>query len=78
MKNLLKLLLFVFVFSNTLTTTAQEESLDQNYFQLSPRIGYDFPTYKNKTPYIDYKGGVDLGLSLDYYWNWFGIGADFD
>lgn len=78
MKNLLKLLLFVFIFSNTLTTTAQDEPLDQNYFQLSPRIGYDFPTYKNKTPYIDYKGGIDLGLSLDYYWNWFGIGADFD
>lgn len=78
MKNLLKLVLMLFVFANTFSTMAQEESLDRNYFQLSPRIGYDFPTYKNNTPYIDYKGGIDLGLSLDYYWNWFGLGFDFD
>ena len=77
MKNSLKLLL-LFVFANTFFTLAQDEPLDKNYFQLSPRIGYDFPTYNNNTPYIDYKGGLDLGLSLDYYWNWFGLGFDFD
>ncbi|WP_452227548.1 OmpA family protein [Lacinutrix cladophorae] len=78
MKNLLKLVLMLFVFANTFSAMAQQEPLDRNYFQLSPRIGYDFPTYKNNTPYIDYKGGIDLGLSLDYYWNWFGLGFDFD
>lgn len=57
---------------------AQDVPLDQNYFQLSPRVGYDFPDYNNNTPYIDYNGGLDLGLSLDYYWNWFGLGVDFD
>ena len=76
MKNLFKLLLIAFVFASAFITNAQQE--DTNYFQLSPRIGYDFPSYDNNTPYIDYKGGLDLGLSLDYYWNWFGIGFDFD
>ena len=76
MKNLFKLLLIAFVFASAFTTNAQQE--DTNYFQLSPRIGYDFPSYDNNTPYIDYKGGLDLGLSLDYYWNWFGLGFDFD
>lgn len=67
-----------FVFANVFSAMAQDEPLDRNYFQLSPRIGYDFPSYNNNTPYIDYKGGPDFGLSLDYYWNWFGVGADFD
>lgn len=48
----------------------------QNGFQFAPRVGYDFPTYKNNTPYIDYKGGIDLGFSADYYWNWIGVGFD--
>lgn len=78
MKNLIKLLGLVVVFASTFSTMAQEEPLDKNYFQLSPRVGYDFPTYNNDTPYIDYKGGMELGLSLDYYWNWFGLGADVD
>ena len=76
MKNLFKFLLIAFVFASAFITNAQQE--DTNYFQLSPRIGYDFPSYDNNTPYIDYKGGLDLGLSLDYYWNWFGLGFDFD
>ena len=76
MKTLLKFLLIVFVFASAFTTNAQQD--DNNYFQLSPRIGYDFPSYNNNTPYIDYNGGMDLGLSLDYYWNWFGLGFDFD
>ncbi|NRR91084.1 OmpA family protein [Winogradskyella undariae] len=90
MKNLSKLLIMLFVFANVFSTIAQENILDdiqsnvveatleKNYFQLSPRIGYDFPTYKNNTPYIDYNGGLDLGISLDYYWSWLGVGADFD
>lgn len=76
MKTLLKFLLIVFVFASAFTTNAQQD--DNNYFQLSSRIGYDFPSYNNNTPFIDYNGGLDLGLSLDYYWNWFGLGFDFD
>ncbi|MCK0131475.1 OmpA family protein [Flavobacteriaceae bacterium F08102] len=78
MKDLLRLVVLLTIFATTFTGTAQEKPLDRNYFQLSPRFGYDFPTYNNNTPYIDYEGGVDLGVSLDYYWNWFGLGIDFD
>jgi outer membrane protein OmpA-like peptidoglycan-associated protein len=65
---------FLFV-SNTILS---QETVSKNYFQIAPRIGYDFPTYNNSTPYIDYKGGLMFGISLDYYWNWIGLGADFD
>lgn len=59
--------------------TAQDDPIDDSGFQLSLRGGYDiFPDFRNNTPYIDYKGGLMLGLSLDYYWKWFGIGADVD
>lgn len=57
---------------------AQEDHPDHNYWQFSPRVGYDMPTYNNNTPYIDYKGGLDIGFSVDYYWKWFGLGFDFD
>ncbi|MBZ4190274.1 OmpA family protein [Niabella sp. 3A5MI-3] len=41
--------------------------------------GYDlFPDYKNNTPYIDYKGGLNLGVTAGYYWKWFSVGADAD
>lgn len=45
---------------------------------ISARAGYDFPFYKNNTPNINYKGGVTVGISIDYYWKWIGIGADVD
>lgn len=57
---------------------AQVEQATDRYFQIAPRVGYDFPTYLNNTPYIDYNGGIETGISLDYYWGWFGLGADFD
>lgn len=49
-------------------------------FRASIRGGYDFPSikFKETTPFIDYKSGWEAGLSLDYYWSWFGIGADLD
>jgi outer membrane protein OmpA-like peptidoglycan-associated protein len=56
---------------------AQDHKYD-NYLQISPRIGIDYPTYNNNTPYIDYMGGMELGLSVDYYWKWIGAGIDFD
>ena len=82
MKKVFKLILRVCLFANVVSVSAQdkpeENTLEQNYFQLTPRIGYDFPTYNNDTPYIDYEGALDVGLSLDYYWNWLGLGIDFD
>jgi len=70
MKKLLKLLIVTILFANFINVNAQ--------FQISPRVGYDFPTYKNNTPYIDYKGGIEAGISLDYYWKWIGVGLDYD
>ena len=34
--------------------------------------------YNNQTPYVDHNGGLDLGASLDYYFKFIGVGADFD
>lgn len=78
LKNTIKLFVVALVYALSFTTNAQQLGNDTNYFQLSPRVGYDFPSYNNNTPEMDYKGGLDLGLSLDYYWNTFGLGFDFD
>lgn len=75
MKTLFKTFMLFVMFISITNLQAQQ---NENYFQISPRVGYDFPTFNNNTPYIDYKGGLEAGLSLDYYWRWFGIGADFD
>jgi outer membrane protein OmpA-like peptidoglycan-associated protein len=76
MKNIIFLITVVFI---SIITVAQTTPTDNQYgFQISARVGYDFPTYTNNTPYIDYKGGMDLGISTDYYWSWFGLGGDFD
>ncbi len=82
MKKLLPLLFSLFLlasFQSKAQSTAPADPLKRSGWFISPRIGYDIlPMYKNNTPYIDYKGGIEAGISTDYYWNWFGIGADFD
>lgn len=78
MKDVLKSLAIILLFCNIYTINAQNDPAEKKYFQISTRIGYDFPTYNNNTPYIDYKGGLEIGASLDYYWNWIGLGLDFD
>jgi outer membrane protein OmpA-like peptidoglycan-associated protein len=42
------------------------------------RGGLDFPSYNNQTKYIDYKYNLNLGTSVDFYFNWIGLGIDFD
>ena len=49
-----------------------------SYWQLSARGGYDFPLYNEDFEYIDYKGGVMGGLSLNKYWKHWGFQMDFD
>lgn len=49
-----------------------------SYWQLSSRVGYDFPMYNENFKYIDYKGGIMAGLSVNRYWNHWGIQGDFD
>lgn len=77
-KTLFKTLLFLITFLSLTTGNAQIENNKNNYFQISPRAGYDFPMFDNNTPHINYNAGFETGISLDYYWRWFGIGADFD
>lgn len=79
------LLLFWAVISLAATAQAQSvstsstDSVHKSGFYGSIRGGYDLiPMYDNNTPYIDYKGGFMAGASANYYWNWLGIGADFD
>lgn len=85
--NRLKLLYTAFsigIFSlanaQTDTTIATSAQTEYSGFRVSVRGGYDFPSIKFKeiTPFLNYKGGPDAGISVDYYWNWFGIGADLD
>ncbi|MAZ29054.1 MAG: cell envelope biogenesis protein OmpA [Cytophagaceae bacterium] len=76
MKNLLGILSMIMMF--LMYVPAMAQGMDKDGLQVTPRVGYDFPTYDNNTPYIDYKGGIEAGLSVDYYWKWFGVGADFD
>ncbi len=85
MKKLIWIFLFVLM-GTGISLKAQEvisqtveQTRDQSYFQLSGRLGWDLKQwYNNDTPYIDYKGGLETGFSADYYWNWFGLGLDFD
>lgn len=75
----LKLMILLFIGLSIQFAKAQVVAQpNKSNWQFSPRVGYDLPTYKNNTPYIDYKGGLDLGLSIDHYWNWFGLGIDLD
>ena len=60
MKTSLKQLLFIAILAITAISQAQ---IHNNQWLFNARVGYDFPTYENNTPYIDYKGGLDLGLS---------------
>ena len=75
MKTLFKRLLFIMILAATAISQGQ---IQNHQWLFNARVGYDFPTYENNTPYIDYKGGLELGLSADYYWNWFGLGVDVD
>lgn len=83
MKNL-KILLTLFVVGIFTFLSAQSTPANSNTYdnasglRLSLRAGYDTPAFGNNTPYINYNGGLELGASIDYYWDWIGIGADVD
>ncbi len=77
-KTLVLLFLLAGMFMQAQETTVTN-SLKKSGWFMSLRAGYDIiPKYENETPYIDYKGGFELGTSVDYYWDWFGLGFDFD
>ena len=85
MKNKFKTITAI-VFFTILFQTAKAQVLDptgivenkKSYWQLSSRFGYDFPMFKEDLPTIDYKGGLMGGLSVNKYWNRWGIELDFD
>ncbi|MDN3606164.1 OmpA family protein [Kaistella yonginensis] len=84
MKNLKVILASAFLATNFLgILKAQETPIQKledkhSYWQISARAGYDFPMYKETFRFIDYKGGFMGGLSVNKYWNWFGVEADVD
>lgn len=81
LKLILALFLFGMAFQNVKAQVATVTDLAVNkksYWQLSSRIGYDLPMFKEDFPTIDYKGGLMGGLSLNRYWNNWGFQADFD
>lgn len=73
MKNLILIL-----FLTSLVPKAKSQIDSTNFWQFSPRVGYDFPNYKNQLHFVDYMEGVQVGFSTDKYWKWYGFGADFD
>jgi outer membrane protein OmpA-like peptidoglycan-associated protein len=73
-----KIILLLFVVFSYITNAQTMSAPYSTHWQISPRIGWDIPTYSNNTPFIDYKGGLDLGVSVDYDWRRFGLGFDFD
>ena len=84
MKNLKVILASAFLATNFLgILKAQETPIQKledkhSYWQISARAGYDFPMYKETFRFIDYKGGFMGALSVNKYWNWFGVEADVD
>jgi len=81
LKLILVLFLFGMVFQNVKAQVATVSDLTVNkksYWQLSSRIGYDLPMFKEDFKYIEYKGGLMGGLSLNRYWNHWGFQTDFD
>ncbi len=78
MKTLRLWIVLLIGLSSQLAQAQSTPSPAQSNWQFSPRVGYDFPMYRNNLPYIKYKAGLEAGLSIDRYWKWFGLGIDAD
>lgn len=72
------IILFFFIFSQLINCQFRKSLSDDNQLNISVRGGLDFPSYDNQTKYIDYKYNLNLGTSVDFYFNWIGLGIDFD
>ncbi len=72
------IILFFFIFFQLINCQFRKSQSDDNQLNLSVRGGLDFPSYDNQTKYIDYKYNLNLGTSVDFYFNWIGLGIDFD
>ncbi|MEQ1745150.1 MAG: OmpA family protein [Saprospiraceae bacterium] len=69
--------LMAFFFGSPTLLDAQKTDYSSGY-HFSARVGLDFPSYLGFSPYVKYRSGWSAGISADYYWDWIGLGADFD
>lgn len=80
-KLIFTMLIFGFTISKSLaqvSTVADAVNNSKSYWQLSSRVGYDFPLFDEDFKYIEYKGGIMGGLSVNKYWNNWGFQIDGD
>lgn len=74
-----KLITLVFIiFCQIINCQFRNTLYDNHQLTASLRGGLDFPSYDNQTQFIDYKYNMNLGASVDFYFNWIGLGVDFD
>lgn len=74
-----KLITLVFIiFCQIINCQFRNTLYDNHQLTASLRGGLDFPSYDNQTQFIDYKYNINLGASVDFYFNWIGLGVDFD
>ncbi len=73
-----KIYAFLLLSFSLVATKAQYYGDFDNNFRIGINGGIDVPSLDNKTPFINYKPGVNIGVNLDYFWTWFGLGADFN
>jgi outer membrane protein OmpA-like peptidoglycan-associated protein len=78
MHSVVVLFILSLFFQNLHAQDKDAAPLNNSGWHYSARGGFDFPSFYNNTPYIVYRGGLELGASVDYYWKWIGIGGDFD
>ncbi len=74
-----KLITLVFIiFCQIINCQFRNTLYDNHQLTASLRGGLDFPSYDNQTQFIDYKYNINLGASVDFYFNWIGLGVNFD
>ena len=76
---ILTMLFFGIIFQNAKAQVTQAlNKVSNKEWQFSARAGFDKPLFDEDFKYIDYKGGFMGGVSINHYWNWFGLQTDFD
>ena len=87
-KKIYGILLILFVFPNynsQIHSSLDSLALQRNFSKkikndlfINLNYGVDFPMVNNNLHYVGFGSGNNVGLSLSYYWNVIGLGADVD
>lgn len=87
-KKIYGILLILFVFPNynfQIHSSLDSLALQRNFSKkikndlfINLNYGVDFPMVNNNLHYVGFGSGNNVGLSLSYYWNAIGLGADVD